>query len=374
MVRRSINYIAVGIIAGLATSGISGAHAAEITVLTLPTNDIIYDPGTRKIYASVPSVAGPGIGNTITAIDPVTRTIGASTFMGSEPGKLARSDNGQYLYAGLDGAAAIRRYDVASGTAGAQFALGLDSFYGPLFAEDIEVLPGAPDSVAVSRFYEGVSPRHAGVAIYDNGVKRAVTTPTHTGSNVIEFSETAATLYGYNTETTDFGLRTMTVDASGVTVTNSVGNLISGFGTDIKFDDGLLYASSGRVVDPDTSTLVGTYTVFDPFSTRRLVEPDSARGLTYFLEGSFFGGQTTGKLRTFDLDTFVPLGELEVAGIAGDVGSLIRWGDDGLAFRTTGGQVFLIDPDPVPVPAAVWLLGSGMLGLIGMARRKRSTG
>ncbi len=26
--------------------------------------------------------------------------------------------------------------------------------------------------------------------------------------------------------------------------------------------------------------------------------------------------------------------------------------------------------NPIPVPAAVWLLGSGMLGLIGIARRK----
>jgi len=29
-------------------------------------------------------------------------------------------------------------------------------------------------------------------------------------------------------------------------------------------------------------------------------------------------------------------------------------------------------PNPVPVPAAVWLFGSGLLGLVGVARRKRS--
>jgi len=27
-------------------------------------------------------------------------------------------------------------------------------------------------------------------------------------------------------------------------------------------------------------------------------------------------------------------------------------------------------PNPVPIPAAVWLFGSGLIGLVGIARRK----
>jgi len=42
---------------------------------------------------------------------------------------------------------------------------------------------------------------------------------------------------------------------------------------------------------------------------------------------------------------------------------------DNICFDTTGGCPG--SPNPVPVPAAVWLFGSGLLGLFGMARRKK---
>ena len=39
-------------------------------------------------------------------------------------------------------------------------------------------------------------------------------------------------------------------------------------------------------------------------------------------------------------------------------------------FRTT--EVGTLTASPVPVPAAVWLFGSGLLGLVGIARRKKA--
>src|SRR5438309_4548406 len=96
------------------------AGAEPIRPVSLPTNDLVYDPITRRIYASVPSSAG-SIGNSVTAIDPVTGQVGPSTFVGSEPGKMALSDDGQYLYVALDGAAAVRRFNLAQQKAELQF-------------------------------------------------------------------------------------------------------------------------------------------------------------------------------------------------------------------------------------------------------------
>lgn len=43
---------------------------------------------------------------------------------------------------------------------------------------------------------------------------------------------------------------------------------------------------------------------------------------------------------------------------------------DNLFYDNRGGVSLSVTDAPVPVPAAAWLLGSGLLGLIGVARRK----
>lgn len=42
-----------------------------------------------------------------------------------------------------------------------------------------------------------------------------------------------------------------------------------------------------------------------------------------------------------------------------------------LTFNTSGG-VLVVDVQAIPIPAAVWLFGSGLLGLVGIARRKKT--
>jgi hypothetical protein len=343
MIRRAsrVGIVTVAVVVGITLPSVPGqtgpwhsvAAPPVIRVVDLATNDLAYDPGHGRILASVPSREGAK-GNSIVAINPSNGAVSPALFVGSEPNRLALSDDVTTLYVGLDGAAAVRVMDMTTLSAGPQFSLGSDPFTGPFFAEDVEVLPGASNAIAVSRRNQGFSPRHEGVAIYENGVQLPETTPDHTGSNVIEFSDSASTLYGYNNETTEFGFRTMEVDMSGVTVVGVVQNLITGFGVDIEFDSGndWMYATSGRVIDPAASTLVGTISASGP------VEPDSANGLVFYLTG--FAPTLT--LKAFDAETFVPRGSLTIDGVSGSPGSLIRWGSRGLAFRTTADQVFLI--------------------------------
>jgi hypothetical protein len=190
-----------------------GASAsADIRQIALPTRDLVYDRFRRRVYASVPSTGGR-LGNSITAIDPLTGEIGPPIFVGSEPGRLALSADGRYLYVALDGAAAVRRVDLAAQTADLQFSLGGDDF-GPYYVGDMEVSPDDPQAVAISLFNKGLGPGHAGVAVYDNGVPRPRVTPRSMISDMIEFSATASRLYGFNRETSEHGFRRMAIDPS----------------------------------------------------------------------------------------------------------------------------------------------------------------
>ncbi len=124
----------------------------------------------------------------------------------------------------------------------------------------------------------------------------------------------------------------MTVDASGVTVDDVQENLISGFGVDIRFDQGLVFATNGRVIEPESGTLLGTFSGLGPGA---LIAPDVKAGRVYALVGA----GSTRQLVAFDPATFLQIASLAIPGVMGRAGSLIRWADHGLAFRTDQGQV-----------------------------------
>jgi hypothetical protein len=196
----------------------------------------------------------------------------------------------------------------------------------------------------VSLRNQGFSPRHEGVAIYDGAVRRTNVTPGHTGSNAIEFSASADTLYGYNNETTEYGFRRMAVDGSGVMVLdvhdsfNPAGALIEGFGVDIRFNGGRIYSTTGRVIDPVNRTILGTFVLPAGASA---VAPDTATpaGRVYFLSNA--AGWT---IRAYSQDSVQPPAAImSLPAVISTANSLVRCGANCLAYIETGasGKVIL---------------------------------
>jgi hypothetical protein len=266
------------------------------TPVDVIANDLVYDAVEDVVYASVPSSGGAN-GNSIVPISP-SGFVGEGIFVGSEPNVMALSANGRYLYVGIDGAGAFRRVDLAAQTIEPLWPLGA-GFCGLFTAEDMVVPANDEDAVVIARRNSGCSPGHEGVAVYDDGVMRPETTQGHTGSNAIEPSGDPGVFYGYTRDSTDFGFRVLATSEDGITETMAVAGLIAGFGTDIHYASGRVYATDGHVVDPSSLTLAGTFAAQGPLAV------DVAAGVIYFAAGDPLSGPLT--LRAFDLDTFLPL-------------------------------------------------------------------
>ncbi len=139
--------------------------------------------------------------------------------------------------------------------------------------------------------------------------------------------------------------------------------------SEVYFDDGALFALSTVThsnSDPWTAgsanpgNLPGGNTVSPPFVATQgfLAESDpspSQNGVRPYeyldVQFQLYSGMTYG-----DVVNDLANGDLRV-------------GMHVIAF-SDGGSVSLVN-NPVPVPAAVWLFGSGLLGLVGVARRKQ---
>jgi outer membrane protein assembly factor BamB len=307
--------------------------ATSVKIVNLDAYDLVYDQFSQRIYASVSST-DLNYGNSIAIINPVTGAVEDSVFVGSDPRKLAIANDGEYIYAGLYSAGSVSRFHIPSQTVDKTFSLGTGSY-----AEDIDVQPGNSNVIAVSRYCKGVSPRHDGVAIYDNGIKLPQQTAAHTGSNVIEFSDSPNILYGYCNETTGFGVYTNIVNDYGVSIGSSYSGLISGFGVDIEYDDGCLYTTTGRIINTQIMQLAGQ------FGVSGMIEPDSTVRRTFFVSGS--------TISAYNQKTFLEEGRYTISGTSGSPRNLIRWGINGLAYSTSGKQVVIVQTDLVPEPPAL---------------------
>jgi trimeric autotransporter adhesin len=307
------------------------------TYLALPTNDLVYNPVDQLLYATVPSSAGSPLGNSIVSIDPNTGLIGAPIWVGSEPNRLAISDDGTTAWVSLLGSPSMLKADPTAGPTPVQvyFPGGWgENFY----VTDVKVLPGTTDSVAAAE--EGI------VSIYDDSVQRPKTSSDYsvtssTAASFLTFGTTPSTLYGYYYTPS---LIVYSVDSTGISAAQNPTSPGQG-SYDLRFDNGRLYLTSGGVFDAATGNLLGTFAAAGP------VAPDSSVGRAFILNSPNNVAPAPTQVTAFDLQTFASIGSVAIGGIqpgsfplatpSGPPMTLVRWGQDGLAFRNTG-QLYIL--------------------------------
>jgi len=315
----------------LVTTDAALSSGNQLNVYNVGGAGLVWSSTQQKFYVSVPSVNAMN-GNTIVAIDPSIGAVTPSSFVGSEPTKLSLSDDGQFLYIGLNGSTSIQRMRLPGLIPDISWRLGAMDFEGPFYALDMKVAPGSPKTIAVTLGTFNVIPAAAGgVQIYDDATLRPTTAPGfgHLGNeyDFLEWGGNSATLYGAND--TDFFV--FTVTPTGVTLTQSNTFLFTASSSGLHFDPGtgLVYTDTGFVVNPATGALVHS------MGASGLAAPDSSLNLGFFLgQTSAQIGTANYTLQSFDLTTYALVSTLPIPNLVGVPTGLVRWGKSGLAFTT----------------------------------------
>lgn len=309
--------------------------------IAIPANDVIWDDRRQRLYFSVPSLAGP-VGNVILALDPTSGSF-TTQDAGSEPNVLSISDDGQFLYAGIDGASSVQRFALPGIVPDLKFSLGADpnGNYGAYHARDLEVAPANPQTVAVSLARRDGYPLAAGgLAIFDDGVKRPIVAPG--GMSVydsIQWGSSSAALYAAEAPFFGGGYRpffTLAVTADGVQQTAFYPQSFAG---SIHYDPTTryVYGDDGRIIQPTTGRLIGKFDVSLP----RSMVPDSSNGSAIFQVDDPAGQGLA--LQTFDLASLVSKSLIHLDNMGFPATRMVRWGSSGIAFVSDGGPAFLTE-------------------------------
>jgi hypothetical protein len=326
---------------------------------SLAVNRLIFDSTRQLIIASVGAAGGAQFANHIVLVDPVTTNVVSSVAVGTEPDQLALSDDGSTLWIGLDGPSAIQKVSMATLTAGPVIPLGtVDNL--PMSVDSMAVVPGQPDSVVIARKVN-LSPRHAGVAVYDNGVQRgaATSSPPVDGPEAIVFGGDATTVYGVQALSPGSRLHRLHISATGVTDVDAT-DLPNATGSDLKFANGRVYLDDGSVIDPVAATpvVLGKF-VLPPFVTGFPgFEPSPAENRMFFFTQPT-SSVANGTMRIFDLTTFALLSVVPLTTAPPQFDQqLTRFTPDMLALRDANGQLAFVRSTAVLPPPGFSIISS----------------
>jgi hypothetical protein len=302
----------------------------QISVYNLGGRDLAWDSSNSLLVVGLPGDEGDN-GDNIATLDPSSGEIKYSGFIGSEPGRIALSENNQLLYVGLDAANSITTFNYPAFTTASNFTLGSDSFDGYYFAYDIKASPVSAATAAVIPSNFNVSPSTAGVVIYDNGValSQKLSTGEYDYSSLAWYSA-GDTLYSLSgDEPQSFYI--LDVNSSGVTLGTAYNEILNLYSQHLVRDPntGDLYTDTGQVIQPSTGTVIGNY------GTYGLVAIDPALNRVYILgQTSAQSGTQNYTIQSFNQTDFTPIDSITIENVVAEPTAFTRWGSNGLSFTT----------------------------------------
>ncbi|MCU1221752.1 MAG: choice-of-anchor domain, partial [Candidatus Angelobacter sp.] len=328
-----------------------GGESAPLTLtvyrqLNLNPSFLISVPSRKLLYASIPSSSATNP-NTVIAIDPETGTTQAPIPVGNDPRALAVSDDGSFLFVGVQGEQLIKRINLSTGQIDRTFAYPPASFLlSRPFRATMQTVPGSQTSLLV---YFADNNSFGGVMELFNDAGLVSSVPDLTqftiGVNVSSFAFTdPGTAYSLPFTLASPFFNVFTIDATGLHFTPVTGTNVGGndtTGLSLISDGTLLYTKAGQVWDPVAKTQVGSFpvTAINPTSFPNLHDMvmDTAGGQFFMVADQASNTSSGVTLTAYDLKLLTATGTLTFTEL-NDPGphNLVRWGSAGFGFISTG--------------------------------------
>jgi hypothetical protein len=334
----------------------------RIRAVQVDAHDMVWDAVSQKIYVSEPAFLGLNA-DTVRALDPVTGALGPPATLGNHPTALDVSDDGQFLYVGLQNANSIERLNLPNLTRDALIAIpGRSSANNPFLATEIKVAPGEPKTIAIRRADDPFDYFFLDdVAILRDAVQlpniHSAFPPVPFQNRYVEsiaWGADATTLFGAAVTTVWPVIQHLAVDTNGVVLSERSPELPATYGLRslTHYSSGRVYTDNGFVYDAQSRVIVGGLRDASGPITTRALAVDPAGQVLFGLSSNSTTFHPTYALRKFDVNT-----RLEIDSIALPFdrhfprgNRLLRWGHNGLAYHigrernsSDKGYILLID-------------------------------
>jgi Abnormal spindle-like microcephaly-assoc'd, ASPM-SPD-2-Hydin len=312
-------------------------------------------PGSPMLYASVPSSSATNP-NTVIPINPTTGALGTPIPVGNNPGLLAASSDGSYLFVVANQDQTVQRINLSTQAVDQTFPFPPNNTNccGALSAVDLKGVSGSPQEVVLALDISGYG--FAVMALYnDTGLVNYVPA---TSTATVDFSSFAyaggsSTIYALpfsNAQNSFFNI--LTITAQGLQFTpNEGGNYTvnNTTGAEVVSDGTLLYTSAGEVWNPTTQVQVGSFpvTTYNDTTYPNLYNlvVDTASSHIFVIGQEPYGGDSSSMIiSAYGQNSLSLTGALAFPQESWPYAeNLTRWGSNGFAFltqaTTVGSQV-----------------------------------
>lgn len=270
------------------------SRQGKIRRFGIPVQDYAVDPTSDTVYLGMSSTTG-SLGNSILPFHTESGTFGTAVWVGSEPFESRVSANGRYLYVFLHGSKMIKRLRLPELQEDLSFPVLNDEGV-PMWARSLLNVPGeAETTIAVARIKFDLANVSAGMAIYDEGVRRPRTTATTPGvfgsvpTSAGQFSSDGGWLFAINNESTSFDATRWRVTREGFEKEDGKSGVSGGFFARLRCFDVQCVTSSGVLFDPWRLERIRMFSerpldyMYGSFPSDTAVEIDAAKDRAYFL-------------------------------------------------------------------------------------------